>query len=117
MKKIFKPFWTYDVEKTEEWLSSMAEKGYLFVEINTKSRCFVFEEREPQQIIYRIVFDKADEISLPTTLLDNGWKPVRTQRNWHIIANELPIEEVNTFPNREGILKHNRIVMYMFGSV
>src|SRR5690625_2676059 len=117
MKKVFKPFWSYDVEKTEKWLSSMAEKGFIFVKASIISRRFVFEKGEPQQFTYSIVYDKARNLSLPRTLLDDGWCAIQTQRNWHIIANEQPIEQINTFPNREGVLKHNRVMMYIFGGV
>ena len=98
MKRIFKPFWSYDIEKTEKWLSSMAAKGFIFVEASTISRRFVFEKGEPQQITYSIVYDKTHKLSLPKTLIDNGWWTIQTQRNWHIIANEQPLEQINTFP-------------------
>ncbi|MFD0953375.1 DUF2812 domain-containing protein [Virgibacillus natechei] len=57
MVKIFLPFWSYDVEKTEEWLSSVAKQGYHLVKINTWTRQFYFEEGAPKTITYRIGFD------------------------------------------------------------
>lgn len=116
-KKIFKPFWSYDIEKTEEWLSSMAAKGYLFVEFHTISRHFIFEKREPQQITYQIVFDKTRKFSLPKTLRNDGWESIHTDRSWHIITNLRPLAEINTFPNREEILKRNQMIMYIFGGI
>lgn len=42
MIKVFRPFWSYDVKKTEVWLSEMAMKGYHFAELNRWTRCFYF---------------------------------------------------------------------------
>jgi hypothetical protein len=58
IKKVFRPFGSYDVIKTEEWLSSMADSGYILIKINRVTRCFFFEETEPQKLVYRIVFDE-----------------------------------------------------------
>ena len=43
MKKIFRPFWSFDVKKTEEWLSSMALQGLHFVTVRPFISLFVFE--------------------------------------------------------------------------
>ncbi|WP_438347033.1 DUF2812 domain-containing protein [Paenibacillus sp. FA6] len=117
IKKIFRPFWSYDVSKTEEWLSSMAEKGYCFVKLNRGTRCFFFKKGDPKRITYRIGYDKIQADSLSRALIDDGWMKILQSGHWYIISNENPLEEIKTSPVREGIIKHNRVIMYIFGSI
>ncbi len=114
MKKVFKPFWSYDVAKTEEWLSGMAKNGYHLVDFNRWTRCFFFQQGEPKKIIFRIAYDKTGGDSLSNSLTNEGWTKVIRRGNWHIIANEKPREEIKTASVREGIIKRNRIIKYIF---
>jgi len=116
-KKVFKPFWSYDIKKTEKWLSSMALRGYHFTKINMNTRYFIFEEGEPQTIRYRIGYDKMREDSLPLALLNNGWKMLFRHRNWYVIANEKPIDQIKTFPMHEDLIKRNQTLIYIFGGL
>ncbi|OAB29966.1 hypothetical protein PMSD_19315 [Paenibacillus macquariensis subsp. defensor] len=115
--KVFRPFWSYDVHKTEEWLSSMAEKGYYLVKLNRGTRYFFFIKGDPKTITYRFVYDKIQPDSLPKALLDEGWTKISQSRHWYVIGNEKPLELIKTSPVREGIIKHNRLIMYIFGSI
>lgn len=117
LKKIFRPFWSYDVSKTEEWLSSMAEKGYHFERLNRGTRYFYFIKGDPKKITYRIGYDKMHSDTLPKSLLYEGWMKVQQSRHWVVLSNENPLEQIKTSPVREGIIKHNRIIMYIFGSI
>ncbi|HEY2421622.1 MAG TPA: DUF2812 domain-containing protein, partial [Neobacillus sp.] len=110
-------FWSYDVAKTEEWLSSMAENGFVLVKINRGTRCFFFEKCDPHPRIYRIVFDRVQTDSLSRGLVDEGWVKVLQTGKWSIIANERPLNLIRTSPVREGIINHNRIIMYIFGGI
>ncbi|WP_461179134.1 DUF2812 domain-containing protein [Virgibacillus ainsalahensis] len=116
MKKVFTPFWSYDVEKTEEWLSFMAAQGFVFIKFNPWSRKFYFEEGTPKQMTYTIGFDKTFGV-LPTALADEGWQEVFNHRNWYVIANEKPVEDIKSEPVREGIINHNRKIMYIYGGI
>ncbi|MEC0091711.1 DUF2812 domain-containing protein [Paenibacillus macquariensis] len=115
--KVFRPFWSYDVHKTEDWLSSMAEKGYYLVKLNRGTRYFFFIKGDPKTITYRFVYDKIQPDSLPKALLDEGWTKISQSRHWYVIVNEKPLELIKTSPVREGIIKHNRLIMYIFGSI
>ncbi|WP_313636894.1 DUF2812 domain-containing protein [Paenibacillus sp.] len=112
--KIFRPFWSYDVQKTEEWLASMAQKGYELIRINRLTRYFYFQHGEPTAATYRIVFDKVPNQSLSKGLLNFGWTKVLQSGKWVVTMNRLPIEQIRTFPDREGIVKHNKKIMYIF---
>ncbi|RDW14987.1 DUF2812 domain-containing protein [Oceanobacillus chungangensis] len=113
MKRIFQPFWSYDVEKTEEWLHYMALQGYHFVKVNLITRQFYFVERRPQAITYRIEIDKGF-YSLPSVLVNEGWEVVFNDRNWYVIANNRPDEEIMTHPIREGIFMRNGQLLQVY---
>lgn len=112
--KIFRPFWSYDVQKTEEWLASMAQKGYELIRINRLTRYFYFQQSEQKAATYRIVFDKVPKQSLSKGLLNFGWTKVLQSSKWVVTMNRLPLEQIRTFPDREGIVKHNKKIMYIF---
>ncbi|WP_422124433.1 DUF2812 domain-containing protein [Planococcus sp. X10-3] len=114
MKKIYRPLWSYDVQKTELWLADMAEKGLVFERLNRWTRCFYFEEREPQARIYRIAYDKMKSSVLPKTLQEEGWDQAATAGNWKFSTNSQPESVIQTSPVRDGIVKHNRFLTYLF---
>lgn len=106
MKKKWRPFWSYDVEKTERWLSEMAADGKRFVGLKILSRMFLFEEAEREKVEYQIVYDKS-QYELPRALEESGWKSTLSDGNWKVIKNgETPIR---LYPVREGLLKRNRL--------
>jgi hypothetical protein len=86
-KRVFRPFWCYDVIATEQWFADMAASGLLLQSANLKKRVFTFIEAEPQKIIYRIDYDK-DGRGLSQTLTGYGWGAVATSRQWVIYANK-----------------------------
>ncbi|MCL6572423.1 MAG: DUF2812 domain-containing protein, partial [Bacillus sp. (in: Bacteria)] len=108
IKKVFRPFWSYDVQKTEFWLTSMAKSGYLLTRIDRFTRCFFFQQGEPKELIYRIGYDKMQGESLSKRLLAEGWKKDLRSGNWFVTSNEKPLDQIKTSPVREGIIKHNR---------
>ena len=116
MKKVFRPFWSYDIKKTENWLTSMSLQGYHLVKINRLTRCFYFEEGISKEVIYTIGYDKTYH-TLTSALVDGGWQEIFTDKHWYIIANEKPAEEIKVEPLREGIVNRNRKIMYLFGGI
>ncbi|PAV28205.1 hypothetical protein CIL05_17725 [Virgibacillus profundi] len=116
MKKVFRPFWSYDIEKTEDWLTSMALQGYHLVKINMLTRYFYFEEGISKEVIYSVGYDKTYH-TLPSALVNEGWQEMFTHKNWNIIANEKPVDEIKFEPIREGIVNRNRKIMYLFGGI
>ncbi|ETI67089.1 DUF2812 domain-containing protein [Neobacillus vireti] len=117
IKKVLRPFWSYDVQKTEKWLIAMAEQGYFLVKINRVTRSFFFQQGEPKKLTYRIGFDKMQGESLSRGLLAEGWTKVLRAGHWFVTSNEKPMEQIKTSSIREGIIKHNRIIMYIFGGI
>ncbi|WP_407271390.1 DUF2812 domain-containing protein [Radiobacillus sp. PE A8.2] len=117
IKKVFKPFWSYEVDKTEQWLTSMAEQGYHLVKIHLKSRQFIFEKGNPKHVTYRITYDKSQVNSLPTALENEGWQQVFYDKNWQITRNENSINQIERYPIRDGIFKRNRTIMHIFAAI
>ncbi|WP_246168287.1 DUF2812 domain-containing protein [Paenibacillus antarcticus] len=85
--------------------------------LNRGTRYFFFIKGDPTTITYRFVYDKIQSESLPKALLEEGWTKITQSGHWHVITNEKPFELIKTSPVREGIIKHNRLIMYIFGSI
>ena len=111
-KKLYRPFWSYDVEKTEKWLQMMAEQGYKLVGLNRATRCFSFEKAEPKQREYRIVYNQKQGHELSKTLVNDGWIEAARSGNWLIVCNE-KVNEQKYVPVRDGIIKRNQKVWAM----
>ncbi|MGB6407722.1 MAG: DUF2812 domain-containing protein [Planococcus donghaensis] len=114
MKKMYRPFWSYDVEKTEEWLSQMENNGHVFEKLNRWTRCFYFKEAVSESRIYRIAYDKFKSPALAPTLQKEGWNMASLAGKWQIAANRQPAETIKNYPSRDGIIKHNQTITYMF---
>lgn len=105
IKKVFRPLWSYDLIKTENWLSLMAEKGYHLVEINRHTRMFSFKRSEPKSVTYRIGYDQGQVAYIPKALTNDGWMKVYQSKCWHVVVNEKPQEAIKTFPTRNGVIQ------------
>ncbi|MFZ7943553.1 DUF2812 domain-containing protein [Neobacillus sp. 19] len=117
IKKVIRPFWSFDVQKTEKWLSQMAENGFLLEKINRIARCFYFRKGEPKTLTYRIGFDKMQGESLASVLMNEGWAKVLRAGSWFVTSNERPMGQIKTSTVRDGIIKHNRIISNIFGII
>lgn len=114
MKKMYNPFWSYDVIKTEQWLSKMAHSGLTFAGLNRWTRCFYFTETPTNSRIYRISYDKLKSPILPKTLQVEGWKAIATKGKWQVTTNNRPEQTIRNFPTRDGVIKHNQTITYLF---
>lgn len=120
MMKKWRPLWSYDVDKTEQWLSHMASEGKQVSSLNRWTRMFSFREEVFRKTIdYQLVYDKSD-YALPDVLKQSGWEVVLTDGNWKVVENEL--DDVRVYPSREGVLKRNRLhttvltgISYLYG--
>lgn len=109
MKK-WRPLWSYDVEKTERWLSEMAAKGQQLTAMNRYSRIFTFSQETAETVHYQVVYDKSCSV-LPRKLEEVGWEETLSEKKWKFMKNKS--EEISIFPSREGVLKRNRIHFYV----
>lgn len=104
--KKWRPFWSYDVEKTEKFLREMAANGYGLADLNSWTRVFIFEKIEQAKVDFQIVYDKKEN-AFPQGLREAGWEDVWSEGNWTIVNNTS--DSIHLFPIREGILKRNRL--------
>lgn len=114
IKKVFRPFWSYDVIRTEKWLSSMSEKGYHVTGLNRHTRQFYFDMGVQERITYEICYDKHQPSQLPKALIEDGWKKVFQRKSWFVLANKKQKEEIKTSSVRENIVKRNQMHYYLF---
>jgi hypothetical protein len=115
LKKVFRPFWSFDIKDTEEWLHQMALEGHRLIKINTKARLFYFEKTgKTEEIQYRLEYHKPHHYFLPMNLVKSGWLTAYQGTRWSVIYNENRKTDILCFPVREGIIKRNRKLMYFF---
>lgn len=116
-RKVKKFFWSYDVEKTEKWLGDMGAKGYVLQRINLLTRQFYFEKRNTNQINYHIVYARGGKPVLTETLKHAGWEQIVQHQNWHVLVHKGSEVNISAYPSREGVIKRNRSLTYIFGSM
>ncbi|KMJ57135.1 hypothetical protein AB685_17110 [Bacillus sp. LL01] len=117
MNTHIKPLWSYDVQKTEQWLTDQAKEGYHLKELHRFKRRFTFEKGNPKDVTYRIGYDKLKPATLSNTMRHDGWEKVTKSGKWYVIANERPQSEVTTSTSRDAIIKRNNYIFYAFMAI
>ncbi|RXZ81761.1 DUF2812 domain-containing protein [Paenibacillaceae bacterium] len=112
-KTVFRPFWSYDVPHTERWLAGMTERGYELIAINRAARLFSFQQTEAKQVTYRIGYEKNKPYTLPAGLTNDGWNTSVQSGKWHVLLNRKAQDQIDAFPMRESIMKHNKRIMFL----
>lgn len=114
-KKIFKPFWSYDVVKTEEWLSQMHADGYALLRTNFAARLFYFEETVPAAVFYRIVPEKKSNGVPPLYLENSMYTEVCSSPNYYVIRTQETQPEAA--PSYNGFLSQNKKIKFVVGII
>jgi hypothetical protein len=115
MIRKFKPFWSYDVLKTEAWLNQMSLSGCHLKHINFKLRTFSFEQGESKNVRYRICYEKMFSGQLPHPLIENGWECVLRSKHFYVLttSNDNPLAT----PSYSGVIERNRKIQRVAGFV
>ena len=113
MKK-WRPFWSYDVEKTGRWLAEMAADGDQLVDVNLETRVFSFEKGEREKVEFQVVFDKSRS-ELSHRLEESGWRNFYSKGNWQFLKNTEP--SITLYPVRDEIVKRNRLHSNVFTGI
>ncbi len=108
IKRVFRPFWKYNVVATENWLAGMAMAGFLLQSVDYRRRLFIFAEGEPQKLIYRIDYSEAEKEITPT-LEREGWREISSRKGWFVLSNANPKPAL--FPPREGVIAKTRTLL------
>lgn len=116
MEKVWKPFWSYDVKKTEQWLQTRALQGKQLVKIKPHLRLFIFKaEDDPQLIRYHISYYKHKQSGeLPLLLQQNGWRKLCQKGYWCVLLNQNQTTDLKVYPVRNEIVKRNRHLLYFY---
>lgn len=117
MKTVTKPLWSYDVQKTEQWLTDQAKAGYHLSQLHRFKCRFTFEKGAPKDVTYRIGYDQIETTTLSNTMRNDGWEKVTQSGKWYVIANERPQAEVTTSTSRDAIIKRNNYIFYAFMAI
>lgn len=110
MKRVIRPFWSYNIIKIEKWLENMATRGYILKKVNTITRTFTFEKQEPKNLNYKICYENKGINDVSPSLKKEGWKVIANIHRWLFVCNEKSREEIKINPSREILLKRNKII-------
>lgn len=115
MKTKWRLFWSYDVIKTQEWLSDQSNKGLSLVGFNPKLRTFKFERTDQQNIQYMIIYDKKSNGCPKKYIEDNDFEEITHSKNYYILKqlNENP----KFYPSYEALLNKNAKLKYIVGNI
>ena len=112
-KKVFKPFWSYDVIKTENWLNQMSENGFCLVKVNFLTRVFIFEKCESKTEYYRIVFQKKLGGNIPQEIINEGFTAIVSDKNYYIV--KTTDFHSKNIPSYSGIKNRNKTIRFSAG--
>lgn len=115
MKNRFRPFWSYDVIKTQKWLSRMSEKGYVLREVNFAFRIFKFTKEESENSKYMIIYDKGSN-GVPANIVESiDYEDICCSKNYYVLK---VINENSDFtPSYSLLLSKNQKLKYIVGSI
>ncbi|QAS51309.1 DUF2812 domain-containing protein [Halobacillus litoralis] len=109
---IFRPFWSYDPIKTEEWLEKKASEGLFLTGFNRWSRKFHFEKDDSETCTYRLQYEKSNHF--PQSLVESGWESITKEGRWRIIRHE---GAANKEPLRDSMASRNKVHYYIFMAI
>jgi hypothetical protein len=116
MKRIrFRPFWSYDVIKTQEWLNSQSNKGYQLDSFNTVLRLFVFSKGEKFSRKHIINYGKGIDGCPDYVSSSNDYNEIYHTKNFCIL--EQIVEEPEYFPSYDQLLSRNQKIKYVSGII
>lgn len=107
MKKVFRPFWSYRIAHTEQWLENEAEQGWHLTSINLFTRQFTMKQEHADKLQFRIIKSKSGFQNF-NRLEEGGWSKSFEKRDWTILAANQP----SLYPVRDKLLHRNQWHMY-----
>lgn len=111
----FRPFWSYDVLKTEQWLKAMNHKGYGLTKVSFKTRLFHFKRINPDNTNYLIVYDKGSNGIPKRIKQEAGYEAVCYQKNYYVI--KTTNEKTDYMPSYDQLLEKNQFIKYVTGII
>jgi len=115
MKTKWRLFWSYDVIKTQQWLSDQSYKGLALVGFNPILRTFKFEKKNQENSQYMIIYDKKSNGCPTKYIKDNDFKEITHSRNYYILK-QLK-DNPQFYPSYEAFLNKNAKLKYIVGNI
>ena len=106
----FMPLWCLDLKKTEEKLSAYAAKGSFPVDFKAYGR-FIFEERTPENVKFRIVKSKNCSGNVPRGISEKGWVKDAGSKNYYIVHTDKDSSE--PVPSYKGHINFYRVIQFI----
>lgn len=115
MKIKWRLFWSYDVIKTQEWLTNQSNKGLLLVGFNPILRTFKFKKTNPENNQYMIIYDKKSNGCPTKYIKDNDFTEITHSKNYYILKqlNDNP----QFYPSYEPLFNKNVKLKYIVGNI
>ncbi|MFD1019605.1 DUF2812 domain-containing protein [Thalassobacillus hwangdonensis] len=110
IKRVWKPFWSFDVERTEDWLADMAGRGFSLVDLHPRRSLFIFEAGEPRNTVYQLDY----KTPFTSTMQEGGWEEITRTGKWNVMANHKEDSKIRIFSTRDNVLSRNQKLMYVF---
>lgn len=110
MTRFIRPFWFFDIDKIERWLSYMAGQGQHLVKFRPLPGTFLFESGVPQDRVLKMGYAPNREQD-GTVKKGSGWEEVARHKNLYFLASTMPAEQIRVFPARDGLT--NRILLLL----
>jgi len=108
-------FWSYDVIKTQQWLSDQSKKGLLLVGFYPKLRIFKFKKTNQQSNQYMIIYDKKSNGCPNRYLIDQDYLEITHTKNYYVLK-QLK-ENPQIYPSYEAFLNKNAKLKYIVGNI
>ncbi len=114
-KNKFRPFWSYDVLKTQDWLNDLSFKGYKLIKVNPVLRIFQFNKSESENKKHIINYDKGLD-GYPIYIKDgNDYTEICYTKNFYFL--EQISDEPNSVPSYNDLVSRNRKIKYIVGQM
>lgn len=115
LKRVYKFFWAWDMEKEEEWLNEMSRKGYKL--IKAKLGLFTFKKEETDYI-YKLSYKRlkgARKREYNQLFEDFGWEYVTSCNNWNYFRKKASEENTEIYTDDESKAEIFKILLRFIG--
>lgn len=114
-KHKFRPFWSYDVLKTQAWLEALSLKGFRLTNVQFNRRVFVFDSTTPHRRTYFLGYDKHSKGELEHIIEHTTYQTVCFNRHYFVLSNETVAPSYDV--SHDGIIEKNERLKTITGLV
>lgn len=112
-KTVFRPFWSYDVASTEDWISQMARQGWMLSSVHFPLRRFLFHQEKPCEKEFFITYQKGQGDFLSQSLKQAGYQKIAGNKDYQVLSHECGPSGI--CPDYSGFYEKNRTLKVWSG--